>query len=346
MADDLDLPNAPAPRPPPAPPSNLRSPLDRDAPSRRNSDGPLLPLSLVSPHRRAQASYWTLVWVPVVCFACFLFAGYVNPDQAPWWHHWLPEFPAPSSALSSSMNSSFVDNRVQVPPLDPVFWKRCIDLLPSPKGTYTSRLDKLVSALTADKDVKHAVWVAEPGASVEYFLGSFGEGSWTPSERPFLVAVPSSKKSEVIILTPKFEEGRARQRALPAEVAKRVTWVAWAESESPYAVLLDHLGRDIPLVIDGAARSFIADGLRARSKSKEDTARVASAVKGLRERKEEREIELMRCANTFTLHAIRKTRARMYVGISESQTRAVLYEEMKYLGLEDYGALVLFGGES
>ncbi|CAK9785375.1 unnamed protein product [Cutaneotrichosporon oleaginosum] len=309
----------------PPPPRNLRSPLDSYAPSRRE---PLLPSSL-SP-RQARASYWTLLWFPVVIILCVLFTEYAWPTL---------EFPMPPDERPSSpaRPSASVDGSS---PLDSILWKRCIDLLPVPKGVYAGRLDRLVAQLNK---AHPAVWVAEPGASVEYLLGAFGAGSWSPSERPFLVAVASTNnKPEVIILTPRFEEARARQREISGEV--NVRWLPWAESESPYAVLMRDVGRDRALIVDGAVRTFISDGLRTASHSKDaDTSKVVAAVRALREIKEEREIELMRCANAFTLHAIRQTRAKMHIGISESATRTILYDEMKYLGLGDYGALVLFG---
>lgn len=48
----------------------------------------------------------------------------------------------------------------------------------------------------------------------------------------------------------------------------------------------------------------------------------------------------------MTLHAIRKTKAKMYIGISESRTHQVLNEEMIKVGLVDGDGLVLFGGTS
>ena len=48
----------------------------------------------------------------------------------------------------------------------------------------------------------------------------------------------------------------------------------------------------------------------------------------------------------MTLHAIRKTRGRMHIGISESRTHKILNEEMSKVGLIDGDGLVLFGGQS
>jgi len=242
------------------------------------------------------------------------------------------------SQVSEVLSPAAPSGPIEVPPIDYEWWKRCTDLLVIPKGTYTNRIDKLQRALDG------AAWVAEPGPSVEYFLGAFGPHVWKPSERPFLIA---AKDGKITILTPAFEESRARLLKLPDEIAERVTWVSWTEDESPYAALVCALG-PVEIVIDPDVRHFIAAGIRGaqgneRSRSREQMRDVRAAVASIREVKEEREVGLLRCANEATLHAIRKTRARMYIGIQESQAREMLYQEMNAVGLTDYSALVLFG---
>jgi hypothetical protein len=46
----------------------------------------------------------------------------------------------------------------------------------------------------------------------------------------------------------------------------------------------------------------------------------------------------------MTLNAIRKTRGKMYLGITESKTKDILHAEMAATGLIDGDGLVLFGG--
>lgn len=224
------------------------------------------------------------------------------------------------------LSSSGSNNTTPVPPLDPAFVSHCCDLLSTPHD-YPARLGAL-AALLADSD---SVWVAEPGASAEYFIGAFGDGSWSPSERPFLVAVGG--EDDVVIVTPEFEAPRAKLHPLPESV--HVTWLAWAESESPYTTLAKHFP-DRPVVLDPQVRTFIGDGIRKKTQ-------VKTIPVTLREHKDTLEIGLMRCANQFTLQAIKATRARMAIGIRESETRAILYEEMERLGLTGNGALILFG---
>jgi hypothetical protein len=48
----------------------------------------------------------------------------------------------------------------------------------------------------------------------------------------------------------------------------------------------------------------------------------------------------------MTLQAIRRTREKMYFGITEAQTRTILEKEMAKTGLIGGDGLVLFGGTS
>ena len=221
-------------------------------------------------------------------------------------------------------------------PFDPEVKARCETLMETPKGYYTSRMDRLVETLKEHD----ATWIAEPGPSADYYLGGFAKPDWHLSERPLLVAIQSTGK--VTILTPKFEELRARGVGRTAEVD--VAWVSWAENDSPYQVLSDTLG-DTTLVVDAQVRSFIAEEMVSTGKVKMAPVEVGKSISLLRERKDEREIGLLRCANQMTLHAIRETRKRMHLGVSESETRTILDEELAKTGVDGEGGLVLFGGE-
>lgn len=273
------------------------------------------------------------------CFGALSLLAYIVSSSYKPFSPLPSSFPLTSPAIPAS--SSDWPAQFSVPSLPEDYVKECHDLLKPPKGTYTDRLDKLGSKLSDTY-----AFVTEPGTTAAYYIGGFGPGSWSRSERPFLIAVNST--GDVTILTPRFEEARARLEELPKEVQKRATWVAWDESESPFVVLSKHLGRP-SWVLDGEVRAFIADGLLRLApqgpEERKEADRIRHAVVAIRERKDKREIELLRCANQFTLHAIRKTRSRMKLGITEGQTRKILYEEMKATGLKDYSALVLFGGE-
>ncbi|TXT08872.1 hypothetical protein VHUM_03000 [Vanrija humicola] len=229
-----------------------------------------------------------------------------------------------------------------VPPLDAAFVRDCEARLTPPEDTHTARLERLAAALGSDR----LAYIAEPGPSAAYFLGGFAGSQWKASERPFLVAVTASGDGpKVTLLTPAFEESRARLIALPAAVGAVATFVPWAESASPYATLLAALGVD-GFVLDAQVREFVAAGLRSAAGVRVDALALAAAserVRRIRQVKDAHEVALMRCANVFTLHAIRRTRAQLRFGVSESETRAILYKEMGDLGLKENGALILFG---
>lgn len=294
-----------------------------------------LPTSTGERRRIPSALRTAFLW----CFGALSLLAYIVGSS------YKPFSPLPSSlpftSPAVSASSSYWPAQFRVPSLPKDYVKKCHGLLEPPKGTFTDRLDKLGSKLDDTY-----VFVAEPGTTASYYLGGFGPGSWSRSERPFLVAVNST--GDVTILTPRFEEARARLEKLPKDVQKRTTWVAWQESESPFVKLSAHFGRP-SWVLDGEVRAFIADGLLRLGPQgpdeRKEADRIRHAVVAIRERKDKREVELLRCANQFTLHAIRKTRSRMKLGITEGQTRKILYEEMKATGLKDYSALVLFGGE-
>ena len=145
---------------------------------------------------------------------------------------------------------------------------------------------------------------------------------------------------------------------LPKEIRDITTFVPWLESESPYEVLKNYLGDEVGrVIVDGQVRSFIVGGLDGAGFARA-TKDEGDKIKEIRERKDEREIGLLRCANQvcppgwielkmqMTLQAIRKTREKMHFGITESQTRTILEREMAKTGLVGGDGLVLFGGTS
>jgi Xaa-Pro aminopeptidase len=172
--------------------------------------------------------------------------------------------------------------------------------------------------LSINNDDNHTqippIWIAEPGPSAYYYLGAFASSDWWLSERPFLIAITPSNnnpaESNITLLTPEFEKLRAQGIALPDEVNARVTWVSWQENESPYQVLWDHVGLNGGIVGDGQVRGFILEGLQATASQVENDKSISvsrerqskmsdikEAVALVRQRKDEREVGLLRCAN-------------------------------------------------
>jgi hypothetical protein len=175
-------------------------------------------------------------------------------------------------------------------PLTPTFINHCDSILEPPTNTYTDRISRLTTSLEPN-----TIYITEPGTSSEYFIGGFSSRDWWLSERPLLIALTPSKN--ITILTARFEQSRAELVELPKEIRDITNFVPWLESESPYEVLKNYLGSEVGrVVVDGQVRSFITEGLDGAgftSATKEEGERI----KEIRERKDEREIELLRCAN-------------------------------------------------
>jgi hypothetical protein len=167
---------------------------------------------------------------------------------------------------------------------------------------YTDRIARLKSSLESD-----TFWIAEPGTSSEYFLGGFSSRDWLLSERPLLVSISPSSPN-ITVLTARFEQSRAEGVDLPREIRDITTFVPWLESESPYDVLRTHFGSEfVRVILDGQVRSFIAEGLGGAGFEKGSDEEVAN-VKEIRERKDEREIGLLRCANQASCNVSHTTR--------------------------------------
>ena len=192
-----------------------------------------------------------------------------------------------------------------VPPLDPAFLAQCDSLLAPAPSTFTDRLGRLVSVLKETDSQHPTVWIAEPGPSSSYFIGAFASSDWHLSERPFLVVITPAEDGvspNITLLSPEFERLRAQLQPIPEQVEAYVKWLSWQEDESPYEVLVAHLGSVGGLVVDPLMRSFIGTGLgkaveKAGNADDEAIASDKTAVALLRERKDEREIGLLRCAN-------------------------------------------------
>ena len=175
-------------------------------------------------------------------------------------------------------------------PLSPNFIKHCNSLLHPSTGAYTDRISRLTTSLEPD-----TIYITEPGTSTEYFIGGFSSRDWWLSERPLCIAFTPSKN--ITILTARFEQSRAELVELAKEIRDITTFVPWLESESPYEVLKNYLGPEVGrVVVDGQVRSFITEGLDGTGFTR-GTREEGEKIKEIRERKDEHEIGLLRCAN-------------------------------------------------
>jgi hypothetical protein len=184
-----------------------------------------------------------------------------------------------------------------IEPLSPAFINHCNSLLDPPAGTYANRISRLTTSLEPN-----TIYISEPGTSSEYFIGGFSSRDWWLSERPLLIAFTPSEN--ITILTAKFEQSRAELVELPKDIRDITTFVPWLESESPYEVLKNYLGSEEGrVIVDGQVRSFITEGLDGAGFARA-TKEEGERIKEIRERKDEREIGLLRCANQVC-HSLR-----------------------------------------
>lgn len=220
----------------------------------------------------------------------------------------------------------------------------CAHIPPVPPASFVARQDTLAATLHA---LGAAAYVAEPGANAAFFA-NLSAAAWRLSERPLLlVLTPAVDGARVTarlsVLTPAFEETRARLLRIPSD--GEIAFPAWPEDASPYAVAADAIPglRGGTVFVDGAMRQFVVDGLQ--EALGEDT-RVVGApveVRRLRERKSCEEIEILKCVNEATVAAIRAAADEMYIGMRESEARALISSALAAAGLSNGGGLVLFG---
>lgn len=148
-----------------------------------------------------------------------------------------------------------------------------------------------------------SAYVAEPGASALFF-GNISKASWQLSERPLLLIVSplvdeGEVSAQVTILTPAFEEDRAKLLSVPGV---DVTYVVWQEDEDPYTVAVNALSTSNigPIYVDGMTRHFIVDGL-AKAAPGSSVLSAPLEITSLRERKSPAEVALLRCANEVSV---------------------------------------------
>ncbi|TFY82286.1 hypothetical protein EWM64_g1725 [Hericium alpestre] len=224
----------------------------------------------------------------------------------------------------------------------------CASVSSIPASEFQQRQQTLAEMLHA---LNASAYIAEPGASALYY-GNISGSAWHLSERPLLLLVtpeiarPSEGAAEVrpkiSVLTPAFEATRAKLLPVPAE---QVSYPEWPEDVNPYEVAVSAISSLVPegkIYVDGAIRHFIVDGLQKAAPK----ARVLNApveIRELRERKSQRELEIMKCANEVTVLAIRAVRARLFEGIRESEASGYMHDALAAAGLQDLFYLVLFG---
>ncbi len=151
----------------------------------------------------------------------------------------------------------------------------------------------------------------DAGTSMFYYTGV----RWGQSERMFGIVIPA--RGELGIVTPAFEEGRARELIKFGDDVR-----AWQEHESPYelvaGILRDHGLRTGTVGMEERVRFFLLDGIRKEM----PRTRFVSAdpvTVGCRVIKSAAELALMQRANDITVAAYKATIATLYEGMPREE---------------------------
>ncbi|KAK8038307.1 X-Pro dipeptidase [Apiospora phragmitis] len=188
-------------------------------------------------------------------------------------------------------------------------------------------------------------FVAEPSASTEYYANI--SASFDLSERPFLMLL-EAKTGAFSYLVPQFENGRIAGLDMVYDNDKKNTdeevAVAWAEEESPYAVLARARPGWKKVMLDEHARYMIAAGLQGAGI---DVVPMSETVQSLRAVKTEAEIAILRGINTFTLELVRSVQKCLRVGMAQEAVVTAsrnLFTRAR-VG-EGFWSIVLFGDQA
>jgi Xaa-Pro dipeptidase len=176
----------------------------------------------------------------------------------------------------------------------------------------------------------------EGGTALKYYTGL----SWWLSERLFAMVLP--QRGEPFFVSPKFEEGRSREKLGDVKI------YTWEEHEKPIERIRqgmqDHGLLGATLGLEETTRYYAIEQLQQRLPTL--TLRSAKPVTaGCRSVKSAHEIELMQVANDITAQVYRQAQKQLREGMSEKELGAIisgLYGEFGVSG----DALVLFGEAS
>lgn len=177
----------------------------------------------------------------------------------------------------------------------------------------------------------------EGGTSLSYFTGLH----WWLSERLFAMVMPQT--GDPFFISPKFEEGRAREK-----LGNTVKFYTWEEHEKPIdrirQGMQDRNLLNATLGIEETTRYYLVEQLQQRL----STLKLVSATPvtaGCRSVKSAHEVELMQVANDITAKVYLQLQRELREGIGERELGTILTALYGEFGVEG-DALVLFGEAS
>ena len=177
----------------------------------------------------------------------------------------------------------------------------------------------------------------EGGTSLAYFTGLH----WWLSERLFAMVLPQT--GDPFFISPKFEEGRAREK-----LGSTVKFYTWEEHEKPIdrirQGMQDRKLLNATLGIEETTRYYAVEQLQQRL----PTLKLVSATPvtaGCRSVKSAHEVELMQIANDITAKVYLQLQRELREGMGERELGTILSALYGEFGVEG-DALVLFGEAS
>jgi Xaa-Pro dipeptidase len=236
-----------------------------------------------------------------------------------------------------STNCAFADDRAATikPHFDAGTVKSIRDRIhPIASDEYLARQEQ-ARRLMKDNAID-AIFV-EGGTSLAYFTGL----NWWLSERLFAMVLP--QRGDPFFISPKFEEGRAREK-----LGKDVKFYTWEEHEKPIDRIRDGM-KDRGLLgatlgIEETTRYYAVEQLQQRL----TTLKLRSATPvtaGCRSVKSPHEIELMQVANDITAQVYKEVQRQLREGMSEKELGGIIEALYSEFGVQG-DALVLFGEAS
>jgi len=191
--------------------------------------------------------------------------------------------------------------------------------------------------LMSQLDPKFGALILGPGTSLYYFTGIH----WGLSERLLALVLP--RTGDPILISPAFEEGRAREQ-LRFAIEVRV----WQEDESPTKLIATSLAdrnlRSGRIGIDEALPFTFYDHLRAVAPGFEFVSADPVTI-ACRARKSPHELDLMRLACDATFDVYRQIFASIKEGMSEQDIARLVTAGFAKMDLHG-GALVLLGASA
>lgn len=164
--------------------------------------------------------------------------------------------------------------------------------------------------------------LVEAGSSLDYFTGV----QWRLSERTTAAIIPA--EGEPIIVCPFFEEPSIRETLAVGEVR------TWNEADSPFVLLAqafkDRGGGTKPLAVEKFTRFFVLDAVR-RAAGVEVVSGDAE-IRACRLHKSPAELDLMQCANTITLAALKTLHGEVAAGMRPQDLSAIIDKATASLG--------------